>query len=327
VYGLKSSLAPVHSSSKASLHLALQIDGQYQPASQSTVQIDMTLTDGSLPMTAPGETHQWQFTFSKPTFVQVNAKRNTFSIATGSRMNPFGQVKISFTPTSSYQLACQRGPKQTVWTGALSGVVRLNTLSLAWGSVGSPTNKFMFPKGSTLELNGCRAAITPRPCESGQEWFSNGHGVPEGNGVFASQQILGQSLTVDGAKHAGVIEARQQWFLPQPAGAMRFDYVDAFLRSQSYDPATHDLTITPETGKGRLFSGSPVQITTDGTSDFSDSESCVQQGQAKTQNDNENYHATWTNGAEPLTAQMALGGPISDPNGAGHAGLTLWSVS
>src|ERR1019366_4383600 len=135
-------------------------------------------------------------------------------------------------------------------------------------------------------------------------------------------QFSGRSLSVKGVTQPATIEANQIWYLTQPAGAFRFDYVDGFVKSQFYDPTTHVLTITPESGKGQAFSGSPVQVSTDGTFDFTDSEKCLNQAdKTKTQNDDENYHATWTDGQHLLTVHMAIGGTVQVPSQAGHAGL------
>jgi hypothetical protein len=260
------------------------------------------------------ERHSWLLKLAASSISQTE-KKGTFRFATGSQIQPLGQISLSFASKSSAAESCNSGGSGTVKTGTLTGTVHFNTLTTKWGIAGSLKKTLTFPSGSSVTFDhGCANVIAvPHVCQAGFEWFSPEAPVMRKGKHVGDLSFSGSSVTMAGQTHVGSVTADQRQFIASPGGGQRFDELTAITKSQIYNGTTHVLTVTPFTGSQSAFSGT-VSIDRTGVKAQTYAGTC--QGTKSVQSETTKYYGNlpWTNTAgHALTAKFVTGsGSVAD---------------
>ncbi len=268
------------------------------------------------------ETHYWTFHLSHAA-AAMSEETGSFSLKTASQISPFGTIRMRFTPKSSRQGRCATGSSK-VFTGMLSGTIHFNTMSKAWGEVGSLHSTFVFPGGTTVTFDHqCAPPLRPAACSNGFSWSSPEVDIKRGGTVVGHRFFFGSSTKPVNKARVGTISAKEFFQLARPAGAGRIDELTDTTASQTYEKSTHTATIIPFRGRKPVFTGQAAVVSddvSDGTSKFACS------GGPKGENEvyRSFFDIQWKNAAHnSLTGHFATLGAGSVPDG-GTAELSLF---
>jgi hypothetical protein len=308
------------------LGMSLQMEGAvHAHRFTGPVDIDLALTKYGAQGGTPSETHDWALLLKGQT-TTGNADNGTLAIHTGSIMNPYGRVDLTFTQTSRKPEACSSG-SGAILTGTLSASVVFHTMTKAWGDVSTKGVKVRFPGDTTVALYGnCIAKAIPGPCTSGRSWYSQQYMIMHGGVNAGNEDFSGHAFSNSKGKTLGVETATRTIYLSRLNG-QRHDTLIDVTALQKYNPVANTIQVKAYRGPTVLFTGS---VLISGQTDATSKPSECRTGKGNATQNETDYSALWANTAgNPLTAHLSWGGNITVPDstpGVPQAAILVFTV-
>jgi hypothetical protein len=274
-------------------------------ASNAPSSVDVALIDAK-----HHEDHGWLFRLKKGA-VSLNPTTGKGSVATGAtRIEPYGRVSLTFTPTGKTTTTRCQGTARTVSHQVnVVGKVQFNTHSSgrhSWGNVGSTKHPFKLKGRGTVQdqygMGLCGKTLSQEPCASGIGWSTD-------TGAVGFAALTGGALTSRG-KTRSEIEAFRGVSLPAPAHASREDEVSAAEPPPALTVVGGEPTLVID-ATGSQVTGSAEM--TSPTPETPMSRVCQT---SHDENETEWGDASFVNGDDPLTVHEQIEGPLTVANQA-----------
>jgi hypothetical protein len=296
---LESSVIKVTSSTGLKLYLGVFVD-RFTESRPSSTTLEVSLSSND------GESHLWQFEVTNKTFTYDRAT-SSGGIHTGpSQIAPLGHLSLTVTPRGASQSrTCTKGDSWVKQPVTITGVVVFRTRSTAWGHIVSAQHMLTFKGRSLVETDygnledSCFEGGSLPACDGAVNWESPGgdHGLFYGFSYLKS------------GKERGAIQFTTSHSLKAPAGASIDN--DVYLTNNSpptiVTQSNGTRVVTIDAGTHGLITGSAT-LTSIGPPKTHGG-SC--RGGLTTE-----WPASYTNGTNPLTVHLAIGGNVQNGNKA-----------
>lgn len=240
------------------------------------------------------QSHAWVFNLPTSSLTVKSSGKGTLKVPS-TKISPFGKVSLTMTPKGSPTIQkCQGVATSKTQKVKLAGTFFFDTRSgkHGWGTVGSKTKTFTFSTSAAVDWTysydgNCSPAYTP-PCVNYVSWdaFDNG-----GSGYLSGE-----------AKPTKSVSASRNVTFTKPAGANRYDYASASLKSATLTTGSGSATLKL-TGNGSASTGAATIHAGD---QYTESPTaCGTDGQTSTTTE---WNGTLTNGSKALQVHDIFGG-------------------
>jgi hypothetical protein len=262
-----------------------------------------------------GESHSWQFELHKQTFAFHLASGHGRLVAGSKKLDKFGNLDLTLTSRGASTLrSCGAGVAERITPVKVTGrfVFRSHTsgAKVPWGSVGNNRKTVRFKGRNIIDTdygNPNNACFNPPArCASDVHWFS-----------FRHQQILQADSFVKNGKRHGFLIGENSRKVGGHSGPERSDTVFAPFPVPKAVATGDGGESVAVVSNGRHGVTGSATLTSVGDPQVS-KEAC--KGGSLTARD---WPATYTNGSTPLTLSEDIGGPLTQPNEANGAGITI----
>ena len=282
-------------------------------SSQVTVEL------GRVASTSPvaDEIHGWTLPVTSAGGLKFSAATGTGTIDTGTQTSPYATVDVTFHSKASKVVAgaCTSG-SETLYTGTLTGSVKLSTGLTGGGTVDATSFTAKSSDPTVTVYNNCAAPATCLPASTGFD---------EDPSPLANPSLLAEGISgTFSGKSFDLVTVANQTTLSKPKGAYRIDESFVEAKPATYTASTNTLFVTAEAAGG-LITGS---VTLSGGKKSSVSLPCTQSGK-KVDNVLTAYDdASWTSRAgQALTAHNQLAGNLVLPLTNNQATILLTSIT
>jgi hypothetical protein len=263
-----------------------------------------------------GEDHQWQLQVDDSAFAyDASTGRGTVKLRP-AEINPLGTVDLAITSRGAVTThTCPNGDSWSRRDVTLRGTFRFASHSTAWGQVGSQNRPVTFAGSSEIQTD----------FGGGEScFFPSGNGTCRGDiswdGPFNSPAILVGEFARRHGRWNDLIAFDREHSLDKPANTVRDDFATAEIHAAPVLTSAIDgsTTLAIRAGHSGLITGSAVlnsvgpEVT---------KTSLCRGGSTKT------WTASYTNGADPLTAHLDIGGTLRLRNDATGADFSRDSTA
>ena len=286
--------------------LKLEVTAAKTTTSGNTSPVDLRISLSTGVPYGKGETHAWTYSTSRAVF-SYSASTGKGTLRTGSEIQPFGSLSLSFTKTGQSTTTCAVSGSVTNVKGKLHGKVDFDTKLSAWGTVNDGTFTFSTPNVISLN-NGCNGGEGKVPCSVATTW-SGPSAVTPSDSAYES----GYAVTVAGTTTSTITGSRTTG-LSRPSTASRSDVLTAAAPA----PTMNSSTLTVHTKAGSPVSGS---ATISGGQASTTSQACALNGHSKTEHFRSYYGGASWSSPHGITFNFKAGPDLVTPT----SGTGGWS--
>ncbi len=287
--------ASVKTSNGASWYLSVGVDGL---ASPDDVSVGLVRIVGS-----SYEVHSWSIPMSASD-LKWSSSSKSGSLDTSSQTSPLATISLKFKETSDKKGTCTSG-SETIYSGSLTGEVKLVTGLSGGGTVGSSSLKF--------DAYHATPEIT----------VDDGCIVPTGNDCLASTifaelgpvEVSGGNLTIFN-KQYHVIGVSKETDISSPSGTTRYDAAGTPPKTLSWNSSKKQLSVS--VASGGIVTGS---ATVTGGKEKKISYACKYGSTSYKVTTEEFEGAKYASpSSDVVTGHMSIGGNLVGPKSSSDAG-------